>query len=326
MLSQLTRINLDPYALTSVLSAFISMLFLAGLLLSMRGQMKQLIKTVQMSRRLPRVRGLAKQIDPGGAMKSIANLLEASVKRSISPTAFLCMEIALFFIVFTASATNLSIPLSALLGLSFSAIPWLFLRLKLERIRRRGSYEGETLISSLLTQYWVSGGNIFDTIEKVIANPKGIRVSAGMLSSLLITMRSTGNRHRIREAADSFAYGIGTNWGRMLAWNIRNAALSGCDIGLALEDILIQLREARALHEERKRINNESARLSFFLVPVIYIGTVVVSIGMLGLSPGRFFRNQFMTPEGFALISFTIFLFLLNIVLVEVVTNRKLDF
>jgi len=212
------------------------------------------------------------------------------------------------------------------IAMSFCAIPWLFLRLKLERIRRKGSFEGETLVSALLTQYWVSGTNIFDTIEKVVETSKGISISTKLLSSFLITLRSTGSRIRIKEAADAFAYGIGTNWGRMLAWNIQNAAITGCDIGLALEDILIQLREARALHEERKRINNESAKLSFYLVPLIYAGSVVVCLGMLGMSPAKFMKNQFMTAEGFVLFSFTIFLFLLNIVLVETVTNRKLDF
>ncbi|MDR1028356.1 MAG: hypothetical protein LBL63_02935, partial [Clostridiales Family XIII bacterium] len=82
----------------------------------------------------------------------------------------------------------------------------------------------------------------------------------------------------------------------------------------------------RSLAEERKRINGESVRIVIFLIPLIYIGSVFVSVRFLGLGIGRFFRNQFMTAEGFGFFSFIAFLFMLNIVLLEIITNRKLDF
>jgi hypothetical protein len=139
-------------------------------------------------------------------------------------------------------------------------------------------------------------------------------------------LRSTGSEERVRAAAAAFAYGVGTNWGRMLAWHIRMAAVGGGDISLAIEDILSQLREARALAEERKRINSESVRLVVFLIPLSYAGVFLVSVGLLGMSPARFLRNQFATAEGFGFFVAAVFLFFLNLVLIEVVTGRKLDF
>ncbi|MDR0817675.1 MAG: hypothetical protein LBN35_03455 [Clostridiales Family XIII bacterium] len=329
MMNALSHINVDSYVLVCVITAFISMLLLTGILLLMRRQIVRFAEVVKSRRRLSPARkpnGDKKHTGLTGLTEHLNNTLRSVMKHPISATAFLSCEIILFFLVFMASATNLSIPMSVITGLSFAMIPYLYLRVRLERIRRRGSYEGEALMAALLTQYWVAGSNIFMTMERVIENTKDIRISKKLLSSLLIELRSTGSKARIKNAADAFAYGIGTNWSRMLAYNIRIAAITGCDIGLALEDILAQLREARTLHEERKRINGESVRLVIFLIPLIYIGSAFVSVGMLGLTPARFLRNQFLTAEGFGLFCFTVFLFMVNIVLLEVVTNKKLDF
>jgi hypothetical protein len=256
----------------------------------------------------------------------LSGLLAATMKRPVTPTAFLTLLIAMFFIVFTASASNLAPSVSFAVALAFASLPYLFLRVRLERVRRVGSYEGESLVSTLLTQYWISGNNVEAAIENTIEKADGIPVTRNLLSALLIELRSTGRRERIAAAADAFSYGIGTNWGRMLAYNIRAAALTGRDISLAIEDILSQLREARALAEERKRINGESVRLVVFLIPLTYAGSFFVSVTLLGLSPARFVRNQFATAEGFGFFVAAAFLFFMNLVLIEVITNRKLDF
>jgi hypothetical protein len=46
----------------------------------------------------------------------------------------------------------------------------------------------------------------------------------------------------------------------------------------------------------------------------------------MGLSPGRFLYNQFFTAGGFAFFSVGLFLFLLNRMLLETLTNKKLDY
>ena len=53
----------------------------------------------------------------------------------------------------------------------------------------------------------------------------------------------------------------------MLAHDIYLAATKGTNIALAVEDILIQLREARTRAEERKRLNSEAIRMTFYMVP-----------------------------------------------------------
>ncbi|MDR0519876.1 MAG: hypothetical protein LBG82_07525 [Clostridiales Family XIII bacterium] len=316
--------RLDSYALISIVSAAIYLLILTGLLLVMREKIARLIDVARKRRRLGRPRRAVGE--PNILFRHLAGLLTATMKKPLSPTGFLTLLIAMYFVVFTASATNLPPAISCAIAFAFSSLPYLLLRVRLERIRTRGSYEGENLVSTLLTQYWIAGGNIFEAIENTLEAADGIPVTRRLLSALLIEIRSTGNIERIARASDAFAYGIGTNWGRMLAYNIRLAAINGSDVSLAIEDILSQLREARALAEERKRINGESVRLVVFLIPLTYIGSFLVSVALLGISPARFLRNQFATAEGFGFFVATVFLFCMNLVLIEVVTNRKLDF
>jgi hypothetical protein len=317
-------IRFDPYTVISIISAAIYLTMLAGMLILMREDIARLAASLKKRRRLDRARGPS--VSPSAINAHLGGLLSVTMKRPLAPTSFLTLLIAMFFIVFIASATNLPLFLSFVIALAFAALPYLFLRVRLERARRRGSYEGERLVSMLLTQYWISSGNIFDAIEKTIGKAEGIPVTGRLMSALILELRSTGSRERIARAADAFAYGIGTNWGRMLAYNIASAAQSGRDVSLALEDILSQLREARALAEERKRINGESVRLVVFLIPLSYIGSFFVSVALLGISPMRFIRNQFATAEGFGFFVATVFLFFMNLVLIEVVSNRKLDF
>lgn len=314
----------DPYMLISLISAAIYLLIIAGILFLMRGQIRGLVHAFTYRRRLSSPR--LDRNESAGLNKHLDSMLSSVMKRPLSATAFLALSIASFFLVFILSAENLPLGPAAITGLAFSLLPYLILRVRLERTRRKGSFEGENLVASFLTHYWVSGGNVFETMERVIAQGDGVKITGKFLSSLLLELRSTGSEARIRRATEAFAYRIGTNWSRMLAYHIRLAAGTGTDISLALEDILVQLKEARSLAEERKRINGESARMVVFLIPLLYAGSFLVSVSQLGMAPLSFFHNQFLTAQGFGFFSVISFLFLFNLVLLEIITNRKLDF
>ncbi|MDR0851811.1 MAG: hypothetical protein LBN36_04900 [Clostridiales Family XIII bacterium] len=314
----------DPYVIISIISGALYLMLLTGMLILMRKRIANLVSVLRSRKRFARVRSISEKTF--GLSAHLDEMLCTVMKRPVSATVFLSFMIGLFFLVFTVSAKNLPFGTAVIIGAAFALIPYLYMRVRLERLRRRGSYEGETLVAALLTQYWVANGNIFEAMELVISGGGDIRVTSRLLSALLLKIRSTGDAARIGTATDAFSYGVGTNWSRILAYNIKTAVISGGDIALALEDLLVQLREARTLSEERKRINGESVRIVVFLIPLLYMGSIFVSIGMLGITPAGFLRNQFFTAEGFGLFSIAVFLFLVNIFLIELVTNRKLDF
>jgi Flp pilus assembly protein TadB len=231
-----------------------------------------------------------------------------------------------FLLIMVIGVRTVSVASAFFMGALVSVMPYLLLRVRVETIRRKSSYEGEKLISEFLCQYRMSGFNVYKTIEQVILISEGTKITGRLLFKLLLELRNTGNQQVIKEATERFAYGINTSWSRMLANCIRISAESGINVTLALEDIQIQLREARLLFEERKRLNSEAARMVVFLAPVMYLGTIVMSVKYLGISFGKLIRNQFYTEQGFLLILLVTFLFLINLALIEIINNQRFDY
>ena len=312
---------LDQYAILSVVSALIYLLLALGLLILIRKEIAALLDIVRSRYRLRPERSAATQLFAG-----LDRMLKATMKRPISSTAFCVLTIVLFFAVFVAAAKTIAPAAALIAGISFAALPYLFLRTRLEKRRRSGSFEGEKLVSAFLTAYHISGGNIYETIERTITTCPHLKITVKLFSDLLLGLRRTADPIRVKAETDAFAFGIGTNWASMLAYTIRTAAIKGTDMTPAIEDILAQLREARTLAEERRRVNGESVRMTGFLSPGLYIGSVFVAVFVMGLPAGRFLYNQFFTGQGFALFTIGLFLFLLNRILLEMLTNRKLDF
>jgi hypothetical protein len=244
----------------------------------------------------------------------------------LSPRAFLYLLIGLFLMAFLIGINTFA-PLGTLMVSAMIALlPCLLLWIRLSTIRRKGSHEGERLVSEFLRQYRLSNYNIYETLERVVSVHMDIKVTKKLLYKLLIELRDTGNPKKIKGATETFAYGINTNWGLMLAHNIEIAANRGTNVSYAIEDILIQLREARTIAEDRKRLNSEASRMTYFMVPFIYVTTVALAVRYLELPFLRFIRNQFYTPEGLFFFLLILFFFVANISLLSLVTNQRFDF
>ena len=65
--------------------------------------------------------------------------------------------------------------------------------------------------------------------------------------------------------------------------------------------------------------------MTLFLVPLLYLATVTIGIRTIGLSPGEFLQNQFLTQQGLLLVLSILFLFFLNIAVMELVLNQRFD-
>ncbi len=130
----------------------------------------------------------------------------------------------------------------------------------------------------------------------------------------------------VGKAIEDFGKIIGTNWSRMLAYNIRLAVEKEINITSGIEDILIQLRDARTFHEERKRLNSETVRIVVYMIPFLYFFTVLMSVNYIGLKPTEYLRNQFCSKDGLMFFLIGIFMFLGNIILIEVYNGRRFDY
>jgi Flp pilus assembly protein TadB len=300
------------------------MVFLIGVFLIYSDLLKSLWAKVRMHNRLKARR---KALKPETAIeKHLRKVLSIALKKPMDPKDFIRYTVVIFLLIMVIGIRTVSFASAFLMSALVSAMPYLLLRVRVETIRRKSSYEGEKLISEFLCQYRMSGLNIYKTIEQVILLSEGTKITGRLLFKLLLELRNTGNQQVIKDATERFAYGINTSWSRMLANCIRISAESGINVTLALEDIQIQLREARLLFEERKRLNSEAARMVVFLAPVMYLGTIVMSVKYLGIPFGKLIRNQFYTEQGFLLILLVTFLFLINLALIEIINNQRFDY
>lgn len=317
--------EIDQLNFMSILaSAGLYLIFLSGVWMVCWESVKSILAKIRMRNRL---KARKKALKPENALeKHLRKVLSISLKKPIAPKTFIHYSALIYLLILSAGLHTVSAPSAFIMAALISLLPYLLLRVRVETIRRKSSYEGEKLISEFLCHYRLSGLNIFKAMEQVVLVSEGTKITGKLLFKLLLELRNTGNPQVIREAAERFAYGINTNWGRMLANCIRMSAESGINVTLALEDIQIQLREARELFEERKRLNSESARMVAFLAPLMYLGTVAMSVKYLELPIGKFLSNQFYTEQGFLLILLIVFLFLTNMALIEIINNQRFDY
>ncbi len=216
--------------------------------------------------------------------------------------------------------------MSLFVALSAAALPCILIWIRLMAARQKGSYEGEALVSTLLRQYRISNFNIAEAIEMLLGGQTDLKVTRKLLFALLIKLRAAGDPGKIRMACEEFAFALGTNWARMLAHNISEAASKGTNVSLALEDVQIQLREARAAAEERKRLNGEALRMTTLLVPILYLATAVMAVWYLELPLARFWENQFETREGLVFFLLISFFFAADMGFLTLIVKQKYDY
>jgi Flp pilus assembly protein TadB len=307
-----------------MIAAIFYVLLLAGIWFLYSDPLRSMWGKIRMRNRL---KARKKAMEPETPFeKHLRNVMSISLKKPMAPKEFIGCNAMLCITILIAGIRTVSVLSALMMAVLIGAMPYLLLRVRVETIRRKSSYEGEKLISEFVCQYRMSGMNIYKSIEQVILVSEGTKVTGKLLFKLLLELRNTGDPQVVKDATERFAYGINTGWSRMLANCIRISAEHGTNVSLALEDIQIQLREARQLYEERRRLNAESARMVVFLAPFLYVGTIIMSVKYLDMPFGRLIRNQFYTEQGFLLILLIFFLFLVNLALIEIINNQRFDY
>ena len=298
-------------------------LLVAGLTIFFRTAFANLLSLLRARRRL-QVR--KSKENRSSEMKQLDLLVKTTVNKRLSAELYLIASAVLFTALLATGFRSVGLSYALIAAFVFTTVPYLLMRIRLENIRRKSSYEGESFMAALLSSYRMSFGNIGTAVERLIDDENMPANCKRLLPDIIVNMRTSGDTDVLRDCAAGFAYAINTNWSRMTAYNIGMAAAFGLDISLALENIVSQLKEARAFAEERKRLNSESVRLVIFMIPAAYLGTLLLSVQYLGTNLHTFLHNQFFTPQGFTLISVSLFLFFFNAAVLSAVNNKQFDF
>ena len=138
-------------------------------------------------------------------------------------------------------------------------------------------------------------------------------------------MRSSGSRSAVKTACSDFASAIGSLWAKNVASAVMSA-YEGFDITEALIDITAGLELVKEDSEEKKRLNGEAARMTVFLVPAMYVSTLAMAVGILGMDIKDLLYNQFSDRIGLMLFLIIILMFFINCMLLSIMNGSNADY
>lgn len=265
-----------------------------------------------------------KELPP--AVRALGDLASSSLNRDISPMGMLWFLGTLFFAVFAFAVRSFRLFPALMIAALAASFPVILLAAGLSGQQSKSSREGIALATELNRRYRMENRNIYQALELLVASDGDFPICRKHVYRLLLHLRASASPREIRAACDSFSFALGTVWGSMLATCIRVSAEKGSDISEGLADIVLQLKNANRRSEERKRLNSEAARMTVWLVPLLYAATMGLAVGYLNMSLSDLMKNQFFTREGVMFFMLILFLFLFNRVILKLVDSQKLDY
>ena len=298
--------------------------FIAGVLLFAGRDIRSFFKGRLLRKRLGKSVGAEEK---SKVYRWVGMLLSASTDKSeVDPGSFITLLVMLFTLVLLICIRSRKFVTALLAAIGITSLPVLFLYTRMENERTKNSREGISMVTEFYRQYRMKNLNVYEALEATIAAEGDFPGCRKQLYKLLLKLRASAGQTEIRRCLDDFSFALGTVWGKMFATCLRLSAERGDDVSEGLADIISQLKTAGELAEERKRLNSEAARMTMYLVPILYIGTMLLAVYYLDVSPSKLFRNQFLTAEGIIFFLGTIFLFVLNMILIKLIDNTRVDY
>lgn len=303
------------------------MLVIGGILTVFYDDFRSAVLRIKMRHRLAERR---KKLEGENALKMHLDLVVkaafSTVSDRINGNHLIIVSVLITVLFACTGMRSYSIVTACAFGLILGVMPYIFLRIHLENKRHKASFEGESFVPLLLSKYRLASLDMQRTLEFLTEDENTPPICRNNLISILSKVRTSGDSDKIKRVFKNFEFAVNTNWGRMAAYNMALAFTEGVDVSSALEDLIQQITEARKLAEERRRLNSESGRLVVFMVPVSYVVSIFLGAKYVGIPLPKLIYNQFMTSQGFAFFVLILFVFVINIMLLKVVENRRLDY
>lgn len=247
-------------------------------------------------------------------------------KRTTTIYTYTTITLTLLLLSLIITSKQPSIILKVLIPLISLIAPYTYLLLKLRTIRVGGSYEAESLLAELISQYKMNYFNMIEAIDKSIVNLKEAPYSQSLLLRLSLSLKEYKDEAELNRILMEFTYGVDTEWIRLLSNNIYIAISEEINVVIALEDILIQLRDVTKNMEYSKRLNSESFIIAKYFSPILYIASVIFAIREFDFTLEKFIYLQLYTPTGMRFFLIIVCLTLINTGIVIYFGKQKFDF
>ncbi len=261
----------------------------------------------------------------GSISRHIARMLDMLPGRKHDASWFIRISLTIAAAVFIVTAVSAGKPACFAAAAVALVMPYALLRVRYEKLRAEVSDEREKLMNLILTSYRMNNLNIEKAIEYAASQTDDLPHTAPVLSTMLLRLRECGDEDDVRRVTDRFAQAIGGSWARSLAVNIRMAYVHGRDIHITLEEQLKQTAETKQLMQERMRSNNESIRMTAFMIPATIAVTAALAAGQMDMSLLQVVKAQFSDNTGCMLFIAIVVLFMFNLASTQLFLKKRTD-
>lgn len=208
----------------------------------------------------------------------------------------------------------------------FGLLPYLLLRIRLYSIRIGSSYEGDILVTELISQYKINYFNMLEAIDATIPKLSHELLTRKALMRLSMQLKENGGEEEVNEAIMEFTYAINTNWAILLGTNLYLAIVDQAQVMESMEDILDELVNLRKLNEAGKQENAEAYFMIVYFVPLLFLTSIVSMFAFMNMPFAQWVTYQFQHPLGLQSFILCIIFLVANIALYLYTKKPKNDF
>ncbi|NRD80836.1 hypothetical protein HPT25_26265 [Bacillus sp. BRMEA1] len=178
---------------------------------------------------------------------------------------------------------------SLLFGILLSTMPYLYLRVRLNKLRYRMSVDFIYIVQRLTQHYNALHHDIYHALaetQKEITDPVLRKVLIRLISDLQVSR----NEHDLRKSIKVFIYTSGTNWSKRLGSIILKAFLYKENVLNALIVLTKQMEETSEMLEEEKSQTIDAVYNGYLTIP-LFIGSLF--LGKYTANSQNWFSLQF---------------------------------
>jgi hypothetical protein len=329
LINQQIKANQPIYSQLSILNGqldnFITLLILIicliGLWLIFGPSIRGLFQSMVTNNQFERTQRKAKQQQTASKLQW---LVEATSQLPL-PT-FIGLSVALggltlLLFIFLGDVTTLSMIISLLV----TALPFLFTWYRLERLRLKGSYDGDELVNVLINEYIHCHYDMVESIDQAVVHfDQSMTYTRTCLARLGNELKLQQTDSELDDSIDRFVFSYNTEWAIILGFCIKTAIRDRTVVLDALQDLLENFKRATQAIEKGKRYRRETIVILNILSPLTYVGLMFVSVDMFGNRIASLVQQQ-LTGQGFQLFMLIMSLYLIGLLVGSIISKPKFD-
>ena len=240
---------------------------------------------------------------------------------------FYFVSILLFILaLFATINAHFNFLLSIAFSIFTGLLPYIFLKIRLRKIRVSASWEAQITITELINQYKINFLNMFEALRKTETILYNNSYTKKAIIRLVKDLSIYQTKDDLQKAIDDFVYAFDTQWAIELGNNIYLSIEYGDNVSDSLDNLINELKDLNDIAEDRKKLNNESFIMIKFATPISYIGTVFVIFKNFHFTFIKFIEYQFINQLGLKFFILTILSIIFNFIIYDIFKKQKNDF